>query len=381
MRDHDICFISLHALPVLAREYSHLGAGGEQVQHTLLCRALVRRGLKVAMVVLDHGQPDGAVWDGVRTIRAYRPRAGIPGLRFFHPRWSGIDAALRRADAGVYYASCAGVHLGIAAMFCGAHRRRLVFRTASNVDCQPRNLPLGNVRDRKLYEYGLRRADAVLTQTVGQQSDMVANYGVESRVAGMLVEAPARILGAGERDIDVLWVNNIATFKRPDRLVQLARDLPHRRFVMVGGPWTGHEACYESIRAAAQTCDNLEFLGRVPYQDVNDYYSRARVFVNTSDIEGFPNSYLQAWMRGTPVVTFIDPDGVIVREGLGGSPPDEVGMAAAVESLLSDDAGWNSVSGSAMAYMAREFDEDRVLKPYLDAFALGNRHDARTEEI
>ena len=50
---------------------------------------------------------------------------------------------------------------------------------------------------------------------------------------------------------------------------------------------------------------------------IDALYDRAKVLVNTSDVEGFPNSYLQAWIRGVPVVTLIDPDGVIEREGLG----------------------------------------------------------------
>ena len=370
MSKHDICFVGLNNLPVLAREYNHLGAGGEQLQHTLLCRALARRGHRVAMVVLDHGQPDGAAWDGITTYGAYRPGAGLPVLRFFHPRWSGIWSALGRADARTYYTSCAGMLVGLVAMFCRLKRRRLVFRSASNADCQRKSVLVHSVRDRKLYEYGLQRCDVVLTQTDNQQLDMRTNFGVDSRVAGMLVDVPESIRSLSERDIDVLWVNNFGDFKRPDRFVDLARRLPHRRFVMIGGAGPGLSAYFESMRDYAAGCQNLEFLGRIPYHDVNDYYARARVFVNTSDVEGYPNSYLQAWIRGTPVVTFIDPDGVIAREGLGAVPRDEEAMVSAVESLLTDDDLWRRAGDNAQDYMVREFDESTILRPYLDAFAL-----------
>jgi len=373
MSKHDICFVGLNNLPVLAREYNHLGAGGEQLQHTLLSRALARRGYDMAMVVLDHGQPDGAAWHGVTTYRAYRPAAGVPVLRFFHPRWTGIWSALARADAKVYYTSCAGMLVGLMAMFCRLHRRRLVFRSASNADCHKRSSLVPSARDRRLYEFGLRRCDAVLTQTDAQQRDLKANFGLDSRVAGMLVDAPDRVLDLAERDIDVLWVNNFGDFKRPDRYVDLARRLPQRRFVMIGGAGPGLVDYFEKMKAYAAGAPNLEFLGRVPYHEVNDYYSRARVFVNTSDVEGYPNSYLQAWIRGTPVATFIDPDGVIAREGLGAAPASDEEMAAAVERLLADEERWRQDSRRAVAYMAREFAEADILRPYLEAFALPAR--------
>jgi len=370
MRDHDICFVGLENLPVLAREFNHLGAGGEQVQQTLLSKALVRRGYRVCMVVLDHGQADGVAWDGVATFRAYRPGAGIRGLRFIHPRWTGIWNALARANASTYYVSCAGMRVGLVAMFCRLHRRRLVFRTASDADCCPDRLLVPYARDRRLYEYGLRYANRILTQSASQHENMLLNYGHESTVAGMLVDVPEPAKDFAARDIDVLWVNNFQGLKRPDRLIDLARRLPERNFVMIGGAGPGGQQLFDSIKEQAKSCSNINFLGRIPYHDVNEYYARAKVFVNTSDIEGFPNSYLQAWIRGVPVVTFIDPDDVISRRNLGAAPRDLDGMHLAVDTFLTEHSVWESASGNAKAFMASEFDEASILQPYLDAMAL-----------
>ena len=367
-----ICFIGLYNLPVLAREYNHHGIGGEQVQHTLLAQAFARRGYPVSMVVSDYGQPDGAVWDGIRVWKAYTPDEGLPGVRYFYPRWWKLLAALRRADPDVIYLSCAGGMVGQVALWARRRNVRVVFRLAHDRDCEPDNLLLPqNIyqRDKRLYEFGLRRADTVLAQTEYQRDLLRRNYGVGSVVAGMLVatEPPGR--PASERDIDVLWVNNILQFKRPDLLLELARRLPEVGFHMVGGPQPSEMELYGAIRDEARTLGNLTFHGRVPYHDVNDFYGRARVFVNTSDTEGFPNSYLQAWVRGTPVIAFFDPDGVIQREGLGCRPRDLDDMTAAIRSFVASDEVRARASGACLRFMQSRFGEDRILEPYMAAFS------------
>ena len=360
-----ICFVGLDNLPVLAREYREHSIGGEAVQQTLLARAFARRGHDVSMVVGDYGQPDGAQWESIRTYKAYPADAGIPVLRFIHPRWTGLWSALARADADVYYTSCAGMQVGQMALFCRRHGKRLVFRAASDSDCDPDRLLVRFARDRWLYAYGLRRADAILVQSAWQAAAMARNYRLPSLQAGMLVEKspPAPL-----RDIDVLWLGNIRRVKRPDRMIELAALLPRETVHMAGGPLPGEEPLYDEIRDAAAGLSNVRFHGRLPYWEANELYGRASLLVNTSDVEGFPNSYLQAWIRGVPVVTLIDPDGVIAREGLGVAVASPDRMAEAVLGLLHNPAAWQAASARCRAYMAREFGEDKILAAYLDAF-------------
>ena len=360
-----ICLVGIDNLPLLAREYRHHRIGGESVQQTLLGRALARRGHDVSMVVWDYGQADGAAWDAIRVYKAYRPDAGLPVLRFMHPRWTGTWSALARADADIYYTSCAGMHVGLLALFCRRHRRRFVFRAASDSDCDPGRLLVRFARDRWLYALGLRRADAILVQSATQAENLKRNYGLKGRVAGMLVEKPSP---AAARDIDVLWVGNIRQVKRPDRILALAEGAPEVKIHMVGGSLPGEEALFREVGRAAAARANVAFHGRLSYWDTNELYARARLLVNTSDVEGFPNSYLQAWIRGVPVVALIDPDGVIGREGLGVAAKTSAQMLDAVRHLLGDPAACQAASDRCRAFMAREYGEDKVLGSYLDTF-------------
>ncbi len=160
-----------------------------------------------------------------------------------------------------------------------------------------------------------------------------------------------------------------APFKRPELVVDLARRLPQLRFHIIGGDKPGHEALYEGVREAAKALPNVTFHGRVPYRDVNQYYDRAKVFVNTSESEGFPNSFLQAWQRGAPLVTFFDPDGIVRRLGLGSAVLDLDEMAVAVNDIATDESKWLAIGSRCRAFMREHYGDDTVLAAYESAIA------------
>jgi len=367
-----ICFIGLKNLPVLAREFNMHGIGGEEVQHTLLAKALALRGYDVSMVVADYGQPDGAEWFGIKTFKAYKPTEGLPGLRFFWPRWTGMWSALKRADADVYYLSCASFRVALTAMFARRFKRKVVFRIASDMDCEPDKLLLeyryNYWRDKKLYDYGLRRVNGILAQSVHQQEALLRNYGLPSVVAPMMVDVVKHVVPFDERSTAFLWVSNIRQLKRPDLLLDLAATLPELTAHMIGGPMVGSETLFQQISKRAGAVSNVVFHGQIPYHDVNDYFSQSRVFVNTSEIEGFPNSFLQAWARGTPVVSFFDPDGVIAREGLGCTVRSLSEMSNVVRKFCLDAEEWKAASERCKSFMKRQFNEDEILEIYTNAF-------------
>ncbi len=362
-----ICIVGLRNLNVLAPEYGRGAGGGAERQQVLLAKALCQRGLDVSMIVHDHGQPDGQPLDGITTYAAYDSDAGIPGLRFIHPRWTGLWSALKRADADIYYLSCASMAVGETALFARLHRRHVVFRVASDLDCDPELHVLLYWRHKALFRYGLRRADAVLAQTTKQQT-LLASRGRSSRIVAPISDLTCRGLPREARDISVLWVNNFRPSKRADLLLDLARQMPAVRFDMVGGPVGRSEDHFEQMRRTAQSLPNVHFHGYVDYEKTAVLYERARLLVSTSEIEGFPNTYLQAWASGTPVVAFFDPDGVIARNGLGRTVASLDEMKSVVSALLTSEADWEAASDRCHAYVAGVGNEDDVLAPYIETF-------------
>lgn len=362
-----ICFVGLDNYPVLNPNAGHHYFGGEAVQQTLLAKAFRDLGFSVSMVDRDFGQPDGEIIDNIRVWKTMREGDGLPGLRFFHPRLTSVYRALKKADADIYYQSCAGMMTGATAWFCKKFNRRFVFRIAHDNDCIPGSHILGRAywRDGPIYHYGLHRANLIAAQSFTQQHLLRKEFGLESKIVNMAVQ-PAETSAPAKRDIDVLWVNNFRPFKRPELVVEIARLLPGFRFAMIGGTAPGAEALYARVQKLSAQTENLCFLGQVPYHEVNDYFSRSKVFINTSDSEGFPNSFLQAWIRGTPVISFFDPDSTIVKNGLGEVPTTVEEMAGCIRQMLDQGPMLTAVSEKVKDYANRHFSARSVVSRYLE---------------
>ena len=362
-----ICIVGLDDYPQLAGLKDAKYVGGESVQHVLLARAWRDLGHEVSMIVHDHGQGRVTEVDGIRAVAPYGRDEGIPVLRFAHPRMTGMLSAMREVDADIYYQSPAGVATGITAWFCRRHGKRFIARIASDLACIPGKQLIRFWRDRKIYEYGLRHADLIVAQSEQQRTLLQQNYGLKSEVLDMAVEMPSG--PQPDKDIDVLWVSNLRPVKRPEIVLELARRLPNVRFTLAGGSLPGADDYYRTVREAAGSIANLTFPGAVPYTEVGTLFSRAKLFLNTSQIEGFPNTFLQAWVRGVPVVAFFDPDSLIKHRQLGHTATDLDDMISAIQRLLSDDAERRRIGERARAYAIAQFGATRIASRNLEMLA------------
>jgi glycosyltransferase involved in cell wall biosynthesis len=328
-----ICFVSMTVYPVLHGDTDLQGIGGAEVQQVQIARLLLRMGHQVSFVTLDHGQRDGEVLQGCRVYKAYRPHAGLPGLRFLFPRWIGIWRALLRVNADVYYTRAEGFMPGLFALLRRRRRLRYVYAAAHDFDFIPDRKRLRFARDRWLFEFGLRRADAIIVQTDVQRDLLKANYGRDAMLIPNFLDAPPIQLTETDRT-HVLWVGRLREIKRPLMFVELARRIPELQFTMIGPHFDDEMPLYEAVEAAAKTVSNLAVLGFRPFAEVEQYFDRCSVLVSTSEREGFPNVFLQAMRRGIPIVSFVDPDGIISgNPALGQIVSNEAELESAVRRL------------------------------------------------
>jgi hypothetical protein len=95
---------------------------------------LVDRGHKVSLLTWVEGSAEDEVIDGVNIIKICRQDSGLPGIRFFYPRWTGLISAMKRANADVYYQNCGEYITGQVAMWCKANNKKFIYSLANDAD-------------------------------------------------------------------------------------------------------------------------------------------------------------------------------------------------------------------------------------------------------
>ncbi len=366
----DICIVAHFAYPALVGDTNgHIG--GVEHQTTLLACWLAARRHNVSLVTWDEGQPSDCVINGVRVLKLCHRNDGLPGIRFFHPRWTSLNAALRNAQADVYYQNCGEYVTGQVALWCRRNAKKFVYSVAAQADCDPRLPLMSTVRERFLYRMGLRLADDIIVQTHVQQQMLQQGFGRSSRVI------PMPSAGPGEREYvkhdltvrdkqRVLWVGRLCKEKRPDRFLELARKCQDLQFDLIGP--AAESAYSEEVLTQARQLPNVTVHGRATHKQLADFYQRAACLCCTSDNEGFPNVFLEAWSYGLPLISTLDPDQIIVREGLGDIAGDTDGLCLAIRKLLGNTEQWRNASEKARHYYLQNHHVESIMPQFEYAF-------------
>jgi glycosyltransferase involved in cell wall biosynthesis len=359
-----VCFLAPTTWPMLSGSRSIPVIGGAELQQSVIAPELARRGFDVSMISMDFGQEEGTYLKGVRLLKMHTPDEGIPVLRYLHPRLTSLWAALKRADADVYYQRCSAAHTGFLAAFGRAHGRRTIHAGASDMDFVPGKQDILYTRDRKIYEYGLRNVDRLFVQNPFQQKAALENYGRDSVLIPNCFEAAPD--AHGDPRGYVLWVATVRPSKRPEILREIARRLPQYRFVMVGGSDSDARgrAFAEGAREAMRSLPNTEVHGFLPFLEADRLFNGARLVINTSTYEGFPNTFLQAWSRGVPVVSFVDTGSRHRGEPVFDVVSQVDQATAAVKRLMSDDNAWEAASRRVKEHFAERHSVAAVASMY-----------------
>ena len=227
---------------------------------------------------------------------------------------------------------------------------------ASDDDARP-----GNSLQSKLYKRGIKATDKFVFQTRVQQELARQNLHIDGVVIPNIFTPPE----PGEnpvKDIDVLWVGAFNNFKCPEKLLAVARQLPQYKFCVISKPVSRE---YQPLLEEIKSLDNVDFAGTVPFEKTPEYFARAKVFLCTSAVEGFPNTFLQAWYANAGVVSVTFPcDGLLLQHNIGVLSGSEDRAAADIDRLLQDAEKLQTLTANAGKYLNKNHTVSQTLRSF-----------------
>jgi glycosyltransferase involved in cell wall biosynthesis len=170
---------------------------------------------------------------------------------------------------------------------------------------------------------------------------------------------------AGDRDIDLLWVNRLVRERHPEWFAAALERLATKREVRTSilgvideaGPGAG--APQDVVVRRLTELPGVEVLGFVP---PGDHYLRARFFVLPAEIVFANFSLLEAMSHGVvPIVSRVEGSDLIVDDGRNGFLADHSsqGLMDAIDAALDLDAErWRTMSAAARATIEADYGID-----------------------
>ncbi|WP_254840507.1 glycosyltransferase family 4 protein [Natronomonas marina] len=365
----EICFIAPYLYKYLD-EKENKPAGGAQRQQYLLASELKNRGYSIKLLVEDVGQ------DKEQSIEDMLVVSGCPtNISSFFKIPQQICLlwhAIYTIDADIYYVRGAPrltIAVGIGCKLLG---KNFVFCAANDSDIFKSHLQEKYTKPvRKAYFWTIRNADTVISQTNRQRSQMESDFNIDSvRIPNGYTIPDSKCLLHHEERQFVLWVGSSdPNQKRPEKFLKLAKSLPEEDFVMISKPHPGREKYHDELKNRAENIDNIYFLGTTPPDLVHEYHRRAKVFINTSAYEGFPNTFLEAWRFATPIVSLsFDVDQILRTKEVGMHSGSQAQLEEDTELLLSAPERRNQMGQNGRELLKEKYSLSSVTDRYEEVF-------------
>lgn len=308
MKPIKLCFISLNSYPLFIKN-SLKYFGGAELQISLIAKKLAQdKRFNISVVVADYDQKESMTKNGLTIHKGFSKKFnyGINLIKFLH--------TLFKVEADIYIERTLNIKVGLVAMFCKLFHKKFVYMAAHDWDFSPNcgNYLTGLAKYSFLF--GIRNADLIICQTKYQQKILKENFNKIGIIMGSIIAQKS--FKQIKKNI-ILWVGRADKWKRPEIFIKLAPVLPKEKLVMICRQGNDGKY-YQKIKKLTKDNKNLKFIEAVSADEILSFFYQAKIFINTSTQEGFPNTFLQSGIGKTPIISLqVNPDNFINKYNCG----------------------------------------------------------------
>lgn len=344
--------------------------GGAELQTYYIAKELVKRGWNVNYFreknSLDFTLND---YDGIKLYSIYIPKF------LLHPRLLFLKQILRRFQlyiyqkeiySGVVYNRADESYLPLFKNNKSNDNFKLIWACSHDDKLKAFywSKKYGK-RIHKLISNKLNKLDLILLQTEFQKKLLFKNFGLIGKV--LYNSHPLPKDEDFHRQNIVVWVGRLHKRKYPERFLNMVKRMKNHKdisFIMIGKKLSTR---YDSlIKSTISENSNFHFYGESNQEFILQILKKAKLLVNTSDSEGFSNTFIEAWLRGVPVISLsgVNPDNLIKKKSIGFVCENLEEIQNQICKVINDDTLFTKMSNKSKKIARDMFD----IKKYADNF-------------
>lgn len=402
-----ICFVSPHSYSLFNPQYPFFFGGAELRAWIIGNELSTLPSYQISFIVLDHGQKKEEMFQNVKVISHSYHRGppifqnnknkvfyffaqfnkyikkiyyfiirGRSNFRLKHDETKLNDYYICPESWRVYSQINANIYCIFGntnlsyelAMFCKANKKKFILFSASDIDFSEKYQIGSKEIDRygsscSLCYYPIEIADLIVCQTDYQRKILFERF----KKIGIVIPNPIsfkKYVNIPSNRSYALWIGKSDSTKQPLILLDIARAYPNIPFylIMHKSDPNIHEKVYECKPI------NVTIIEYVPNTEIEHYFAKSFVFINTSQFEGFPNTFLQAGKYSVPILSLqVDPDNFIERYNCGiVADGDMSKLIKGLEIIINDN--WQNYSHNIKKYVLANHNLDDQVRKLMSAF-------------
>lgn len=358
-----LCIISHFGYPLYNHKCKETFGGGAAVQLFMLSKEFAKkRNIDVNVITGNYPSKKGRM-ELYRNIKLYNILPikksminYIKGLINFF-----LYLIIIRPD--VIIQRLADITTGFCAFFSILFKKRFIFSIGVKTDVN--GVSEKGIRG-KIYGFGRNHANFIIAQSKDQINELERTQ--KRKINNIIaIKSGYNINKNSENKKSyILWVGRAVYWKRPELFFKLAKLFPNQEFKMVCYPEYDMNL-WRKIHKDAKEITNLEFFKFIPFQKIDEIFQNAKVYINTSIYEGFPNSFIQSFKNKTPVISLnLNPDDLLTKNKIGFFCNDNFDkLVKKLKLLLEKPELFQMYSKNALIYAKKNHDIEKITSNWI----------------
>lgn len=259
-----------------------------------------------------------------------------------------------------------GYITGLSAIYSFFFQKPMIFITASDkdLDFQDPTWNKRSVLQKNLYKIGIFLSTHIVaiseahfqkvTSLKRRKSNLKNISYIPNGIPNITPIKPKDFLNKNY----IFWIGRFNRDKNPEGIIPIANAFPDLKFIICG---PNND---EFLIKKWDEISNITYLGFLKSEEIRYLMKHSLALLSTSILEGFPNTFIESFSVGTPILSIhLDPSNIISKNKLGIVSNDISTIQKFIENLMDDQFRYK-ISTRCLTFYEENYKYKTIVQKY-----------------